>query len=137
VAQLSTLGGKTRIVNMHIHPLGREDDGFLDVVEIHHMDVGMGRLLRHLRRLPGLCITKRRSWHLTDDYWIEFTWRGFQFSIDSPFVHYWIHRTRDCPDDVFQELLDHVGTLQVSFLRRWYFRLRDIRYDETVPKVAA
>jgi hypothetical protein len=56
---------------------------------------------------------------------------------NSPFVHYWIHRSRDCPDKVFQELLNHVGTLQVSFLRHWYFRLRDITYEETVPRVAA
>jgi hypothetical protein len=128
---------RTRTVNIHIHALDREDDGFLDVVEIHYMDVGMGRLLRHLRLLPGLIITKRRSWHLTDDYWIEFAWRGYQFSIDSPFVHYWLHRTRDCPDHVFQELLDHVGTLQVSFFRRWYFRLRHMNYEESVPRVAA
>jgi len=123
-------------MTIHIHALRREDDGFLGVVEIHYMDVGMRRLLRHLRRLPGLTITKRRSWPLTDDYWIEFTWRGHPFSIDSPFVHYWIHRTRDCPDAVFQQLLDHIGTLTVSFLRQWYLRLRRITHDENVPRVA-
>ena len=121
---------------MHIHPL-RKNDGVLDTVEIHHLDVGMGRLLRHLRRLPGLTVTSRRSWHMTDDYWIEFTWEGYKFSIDSPFVDYWLHRSRDCPDDVFQELLDHIGTLRASFLRRLYVRLRHITYDETVPRVAA
>lgn len=120
---------------MRIEALGRADDGFLDTVEIHHLDVGIGRLLRHLKCLPGLTITSSRSWHLTDDYWIEFTWRDCEFSIDSPFVDYWIHRTRDCPDSIFQELIDHVALLKVSFLRHLYFRLCGVTYDETSPRV--
>ena len=122
---------------MRIQALGREHDGFLDTVEIHYLDVGMGRLLRHLGRIPGLVITSRRSWRMTDDYWIEFTWRDQEFSIDSPFVHYWLHRTRECPDDVFQELLEHMVRIRVPLLRRWYFRLRGIRYDEGAPAAAS
>ena len=104
------------------------DTGRLETVEIDYRVVGLRRLIRHLKRLPGLTVTKFRSWPLTDDYWLDFTFRGHRFELESPFVHYWISRQPDCPDDVFEALLDHLRSLPVSRFRYWFlYRFTD--YD--------
>ncbi len=92
----------------------------LDTVEINHNAVSFRSLGKHLRRLPGLRVTKVRSWLLTDDVWIWFEYKGSRFSIDSPFVDYWVHRESDeCSDEALQEVIKHLRGDQLSRFRRW------------------
>ena len=92
----------------------------LDTVEINHNAVSFRSLRKHLRRLPGLRVTKVRSWPLTDDVWIWFEYKGYRFSIDSPFVDYWVHRESDeCSDEAFQEVIKHLRGYQLPRFRRW------------------
>ena len=104
------------------------DTGRVETIEIDHRAVGLRRLIRHLKRLPDLHVTNIRSWLPTDDHWVDFTFRGHRFELDSPFVHYWISRAPDCPDDVFHALVEHLRALRVSRLRCWLlYRFTD--YD--------
>ena len=103
---------------MRLKQLG-SDTGRLETVEIDYREIGLRRLIRHLKRLPGLTVTNFQSWPLTDDYQLDFTFRGHQFELDSPFVHYCLSRQAECPDDVFEALLDHLRGLPIPKWRYW------------------
>jgi hypothetical protein len=75
-----------------------------DTIEINYRFISFYRLLEFIKTLPTLKILKKRSLVLTDDYWADFEYKGYIFHIESPFVHYWITKDKNCPSEIFKHL---------------------------------
>ena len=65
----------------------------------------------HIAKLQGATITG----FICDDVleaWIDFTYRGHQFSVNDQYGDYWFFvDDPECPDDVLQAVLAHCVTL--------------------------
>ena len=71
------------------------------------------RLAAHLATLPGLEVTKTLfSPFVTDDCWVDFTFRSFSFSLNFPFGDVWLFSENpDCADDILIEIAGHAVEL--------------------------
>ena len=45
---------------------------------------------------------------MTDDHWADFTYKGNKYTIDSPFVDYWIEKPESAPEEDFEEIINHI-----------------------------
>lgn len=78
-------------------------------LEIHAHSVGLTATLYHLEKLPDVKIQSKFSYPATDDCWAEFSFKGFQFWIDSPFSYIWIHGGKGgVPEPIFEEIESHM-----------------------------
>lgn len=104
---------------MIIKELGRDKNGRLTTFEIDYHQISFGGLKRYLKRLPGLIITSSSCWPMTDDCLVEFNYKGYKFSIDSPFVHFWINSySPECPETIFSEVIEHLRQFKIPWWRR-------------------
>jgi hypothetical protein len=61
----------------------------------------------HVERLPGATLTGFVTDHVTEA-WIDFTYAGYEFSINDQFGDYWFFvRDPACPDAVLLRVLTH------------------------------
>jgi len=65
-------------------------------------------LLAYLGRKAGITILSRSSWMLADDFFSEFEFKDYRFETATPFTTPWLIALKGCPDEVFNELLEHV-----------------------------
>lgn len=106
---------------LQVKELGRGHEEPVATFEIDYRQISLGGLIRYLKRLSGLQITHHSSWPMTDDCLVEFTYKGFPFSIDSPFVHFWVHSDgKDCPEPIFREIIQHLSQYRLPWWRRLY-----------------
>ena len=65
------------------------------------------RLRNHIRRLDGAQVTR----FITDDIteaWIDFDYRGHEFSINNQFGNYWFFVANpQCSDEILEAVLRH------------------------------
>jgi len=65
----------------------------------------------HIKELDGVVITDFITDHVTQA-WIDFTYRGYRFSINDQFADYWfIVDVASCPDEVLSSILAHCKVL--------------------------
>lgn len=65
----------------------------------------------HLRNLNGASITGFITDQITEA-WIDFTYSGFQFSVNDQFGDYWFFvNDPNCPDETLQAVLSHCESL--------------------------
>jgi len=92
----------------------------LKLVTIPASTVGFRSLIAALKHLSGLKITKLRTWLLTDDRWINFSYKGYQFKIDTFFLDFdLMPDDQECPPDIFQEIVEHLKSTTVPWWRRF------------------
>ena len=61
----------------------------------------------HIARLDGAAVTGLVTDHVTEA-WIDFNYRGHQFTINDQFGEYWFFvEDRECPDDILESILSH------------------------------
>ena len=61
----------------------------------------------HLEKLDGAAITDFITDHVTQA-WIDFTYRGYKFSVNDQFGDYWFFVDEpSCPDDILKSILSH------------------------------
>ena len=78
----------------------------------------------HLARLPGAAVTDFITVGVTE-VWIDFTYRGYAFTINNQFGEYWFFvQQPDCPNSVLSEVADYCRRLLArhfgqSLLRLW------------------
>ncbi len=69
------------------------------------------RMRDHIAGLGGVAITGFLSDDVTET-WIDFTFRGHQFTINNQFGDYWFFVADPCcPDDVLQAVVRHCEAL--------------------------
>ena len=65
-------------------------------------------LLVHMERLPGVKVNAKQSAIITDNFEGYFTYKNFQFVIDTPFVNVWVScDDPSIPESVFAEIEEH------------------------------
>lgn len=69
------------------------------------------KLKRHIAKLEGAVITN----YLSDgilEVWIDFTYRGYAFTVNNQFGGYWLFvQDPSCPDGSLVEVAEHCATL--------------------------
>jgi hypothetical protein len=79
----------------------------------------------HLTRLPGASVTG----FLTDgvtEAWIDFTFRGYSFTINNQLGEYWFFvEEADCPDAVLSEAADHCRRFLARRSGQWLLKMWD------------
>lgn len=69
------------------------------------------KLRRHIGNLNGVSVTEFITDHVTEA-WIDFTFRGHQFSVNNQFGDYWFFvNAPHCPDDILEAVLSHCRLL--------------------------
>jgi hypothetical protein len=91
----------------------------LDAVGVELGFVSFGLLIRALRALPGVKITKSWQNPLNDEAFAEFQFKGIKFEINTPLSDYWIDRPEGCPLEVFEEIVQHLEGFKI----RWWHNI--------------
>jgi hypothetical protein len=82
--------------------------------------ISLSSLLRKMSRLPGLRVVDSKQNPLTDEASASFEFKGRTFRIHTPLSDYWIDRPDGCPAGVFEEISQHLETLQVHWWNRLF-----------------
>jgi hypothetical protein len=72
-------------------------------------------LIRALRILPGLRVEQVVHHPASDEALAVFWYKGFRFEISTPLTDYFIDRPRDCPVDIFDEVVGALERFQVHW----------------------
>jgi hypothetical protein len=68
-------------------------------------------LRNHLERLDGAELTGFVTDNITEA-WIDFTYRGYRFSVNDQFGDYWFFvDDSNCPDEILRTVLAHCALL--------------------------
>ena len=96
-------------------------NGKLDSAYIPANVIGWRAMIRLVRNNKNFTDVTVKSWLLTDDLWIKFTYSGFKFSIETPTLDYFIDRdSKDCPDHIFLEVVKYLEEYNVKFLDKLF-----------------
>jgi hypothetical protein len=69
--------------------------------------IGWHQLRKHIGRLHGAQVTDFITDNITE-VWIDFTYRGHQFSINNQFGQYWFFADdAQCSEEILEAVLDH------------------------------
>jgi hypothetical protein len=69
------------------------------------------KLRQHLGKLDGVTVTEFITDHVTEA-WIDFSFRGYQFSVNNQFGDYWFFANDShAPDEVLETVLSHCRSL--------------------------
>jgi hypothetical protein len=90
-----------------------------DAVGVNLNAISFSALLSALRTLPDLKITKARQNPMNDEAFASFVYKGITFAIDTPISDYWIDKPDNCPDDIFDEIVQCLENYRV----RWWHRI--------------
>jgi len=99
------VGSDKPLLNTEMHDGSRM---FATLPETHDLESPQWHLLRNrIEQLPGA----RLEGFLTDDVteaWIDFAYRGHQFSLNNQGGEWWFFvTTPSCPDDVLRDVVEH------------------------------
>jgi hypothetical protein len=62
----------------------------------------------HMRALPGVDVTQVLT--IIIGGWVDFTYRGHEFSVNDPLGDYWFFvKDPTCPDDILLAVLEHAA----------------------------
>ena len=76
--------------------------------------LGWYQLRKHIEHLDGAQVTDFITDNITE-VWIDFAYRGHQFSINNQFGEYWFFvENPQCSDEVLQAVLDHCELVLAS-----------------------
>jgi hypothetical protein len=65
----------------------------------------------HLERFAGAAVTGFVTDHVTEA-WIDFSYRGYHFSVNDQFGNYWFFvDDPGCPDEILEAVLSHCELL--------------------------
>lgn len=65
----------------------------------------------HIERFDGAAVTGFVTDHVTEA-WIDFSYRGYQFSVNDQFGDYWFFVDNpECPDKILEAVLSHCEVL--------------------------
>lgn len=67
-------------------------------------------LKKHLDRMEGMRVTD--VFGDIVETWIDFEYRGYEFSAHDNFGNYWLWAQNDCPDDVLLAVLTYCRTAE-------------------------
>jgi hypothetical protein len=68
----------------------------------------------HIERLDGAKVTDFVTDHITEA-WIDFSYRGYRFSVNDQFGDYWFFvEDPNCPDEILNAVLSHCEMLSGS-----------------------
>jgi hypothetical protein len=90
-----------------------------DSIGVNLNAISFSALLRALRAVPGLKIAKARQNPMNDEAFTSFTYKGITFEIDTPISDYWIDKPKNCPDEVFEEVVQCLEQFRV----RWGYKI--------------
>jgi hypothetical protein len=97
-----------------------ENNEKMKFVSIPECTIGLRSLIAALKRLSGVKITKLQTWLLTDDIWIDFSYKGYQFKIDTFCLDFdLMPENPECPAQIFQEIVEHLKNTSVRWWRRF------------------
>ena len=65
-------------------------------------------ILVHLEDCPGVEVIAKKSWLLTDDFEAYFSYKGFLFVVETPFVEIEISPVNKAPEKIRNEIFSHV-----------------------------
>ena len=69
----------------------------------------------HVERLDGAAVTDFVTNNVTEA-WIDFSYRGYHFSVNDQFGDYWFFvRDPNCPDEILGSILAHCKLLLPSW----------------------
>jgi hypothetical protein len=103
---------------MDVKRLAKVDDG-LNTVEVRCSTIGLGSLIRTLRKLAGVEVQELHQNAFTNEASAILIYKGFRINIFTPFSDYWIQQSSDCPEEVFFEVVEHLERSKV----RWWNRI--------------
>ena len=73
--------------------------------------IGWNQLKDHIKRLDGAQVTAFITDHITE-VWIDFTYRGHEFSINNQFGEYWFFVDNPkCADEILEAVLGHCASV--------------------------
>ena len=90
-----------------------------DAIGVELGAISFRSLLRALRALPGLKIEESKQNPITDEAFAEFIFKGIRFEISTPLSDYWIDKPKNCPEVVFDEIVQCLEQFRV----RWWHRI--------------
>ena len=69
------------------------------------------KLRRHIGKLDGASVTEFITDHVTEA-WIDFSFRGYQFTVNNQFGNYWFFANdAQAPDEILETVLSHCRSL--------------------------
>ncbi|HVJ86476.1 MAG TPA: hypothetical protein VM452_12585 [Caulifigura sp.] len=69
------------------------------------------QMRKHIARLPGVVIQSFAASVGEIEAWIEFRFRGYDFSMNNQNREYWLFvKQPDCPDEILREVATHCDT---------------------------
>ncbi len=69
------------------------------------------KLRSHIGKLEGAEVTGFITDHITEA-WIDFTFLGYNFSVNNQFGSYWFFvKDPECPDNILEKVLEHCSLL--------------------------
>jgi hypothetical protein len=57
---------------------------------------------------------------MNDEAFAAFTFKGIGFEIVTPLSDYWIDKPQNCPDDVFEEIVQCLEQFRVRWWHRFF-----------------
>ena len=102
-----------------------DETGKVHTIELNYKYFSFNYLLNHLKKMPEFELVKKDKWVLTDDYWVTFIYKEYEFNIESPFVDFLITRSKDCPDQIFNELINHLDNYKPDIIVRLIHKIKD------------
>jgi hypothetical protein len=118
---------------MIVKPMGMSKNGKIDTYEIINWSTSAGSLIRWIKKHSQVKnLRKVNDQPLTDDIYVKFEYKGYPFSIESPFSDYWLKsESNKCPDEIFNELAEYLRKKKVNRLMQWFvereYRKRDLK----------
>jgi hypothetical protein len=109
---------------MIVRPMEKDADGKVNTFEILYWSTSSGSLIRWIKKNPHISFMKKEyDRPLTDDLCVFFEYKGYRFSLETPFTDYWIQTgSEDCPESIVLELIDYLRRKRVSKIRQWFVK---------------
>lgn len=73
-----------------------------------------------LRSIPDLTVITSIFNIANDEALIEFQYKGFDFSLDTPLSDYWIEKPSECPIEIFEEIKSHLHEKKFHWWNRFF-----------------
>jgi hypothetical protein len=90
-----------------------------DAIGVEVNVISLRSLLRALSLLPTLKIEESKQNIMNDEASAVSIFKGIRFEVHTPFSDYWIDRPENCPEVVFDEIVECLEQFPV----RWWHRI--------------
>lgn len=88
-----------------------------DSIGININSITFKSLLRSLRVLPELKIIEAKQ-HINDEAYATFIYKNIEFKLDTPLSDYWIDKPKNCPSEVFEEIIHHLENFKIKWWQK-------------------